>query len=353
MSTGGAEKLIVETIPLLNEESGLTADLALLNANEQPFYSELRNKNDGFIIYELSKKSVYNPFLIFKIIPLLKKYDLLHVHLFPSQYWTVFARILSFSKIPLVFTEHSTNNRRLSNPKFKLIDKLIYKFYSKIICISPEVKNKLITSLAIPQDKLIVLRNGINLKEIKSARTYHKLNFGFSDKDVLIVKVAGFRIEKDHETLLNTLKELPENYKLLLVGDGAKRGEIEVAISRLQLNNRVKLLGVRSDVSSILKMCDISVLSSHWEGFGMAAAESMAAGIPVIASNVDGLAQVVEGGGLLFEKGDINDLKSKIIQIAENADLRKKLIDSGFAKSSQYSISEMVNNLQDLYKEVV
>ena len=82
LHTGGAEKLISETLPLFQKE-GLDVSLALLNGSCTPFYEELKN-NSSIRIYNLGMGTVYNPTVILKIIPLLKKIDVIHVHLFPS-----------------------------------------------------------------------------------------------------------------------------------------------------------------------------------------------------------------------------------------------------------------------------
>ena len=162
--------------------------------------------------------------------------------------------------------------------------------------------------------------------------------------------VAGFRIEKDHETLLKALAKLSNEYKLILVGDGHRRKEIEDFIKFLQVEDRVTLVGVRNDVIGLLKMSDIAVLSSHWEGFGLAAVEAMAAGTPVVASNVEGLKQVVENGGILFEQGDDAELVRYIVEITEISQKRKNLIDSGFRKAKEYDIQQMVDETVKTYR---
>lgn len=127
-------------------------------------------------------------------------------------------------------------------------------------------------------------------------------------------------------------------------------GEIETYIQQLNLSNRITLLGIRSDVYALLKMSDIAVLSSHWEGFGLAAAEAMAAEIPVIASNVDGLAQVVENGGVLFEKGNVKELAEKIKMIAEDEGLQEEYVRIGQKKVLNYDIQKMVDSTVEIYK---
>lgn len=348
LHTGGAEKLVVETLPLF-EEKGISIDLALLNAQKTPFYEKLMQNFKGKV-YGFSSGSVYNPLHIFKMIPLLKKYDVIHAHLFPVQYFLVLAKILSFSKTKLIFTEHSTSNRRLQNPNYQWIERFIYKHYSKIICITEEVKEVLKNKLQLPENQLQVIHNGINLSEIKECKVYNKTDFGFSLEDKLLVMVAGFRTEKDQDTLIKCVKILPSNYKLILVGDGERRPILENIIKEENLQDRITLLGIRNDVISIIKMCDVAVLSSHWEGFGLAAAEAMACGVPTIASDVEGLNKVVENGGLLFEKGNIQDLKDKILSLEDEA-FYQLISEKGMQKAQQYDIEEMVENLLCIYKE--
>ncbi|MDV3955456.1 MULTISPECIES: glycosyltransferase [Elizabethkingia] len=346
--TGGAERLIVETVPLMKER-GVIIDVLLLNGNITPFYNELAETR-SCNIYSLGK-SYYNPFYIFKIIPFLKRYDVVHVHLFPAQYFTVLAKVLSFSKTKLVFTEHNTENTRLNNPKFKWIEKWIYKYYKKIICITPEVKNNLKEKLTLEDEKLVVIQNGVNINNIEVSLIADRNEFGLSGSDKLLIMVAGFRMQKDQDTVIKTLKELPQEYKLLLVGDGERRKDLVNLINQLNLKERVLLLGNRSDVYSLLKMADIAILSSHWEGFGLAAVEAMACGIPVIASNVEGLAQVVDNGGILFNKESVEDLRSKILKL-NNEEYNKEISERGMRKSKQYDIGMMVDKILNLYSTI-
>lgn len=349
LNTGGAEKLVMDTLPLF-EKRGITIDLALLNAQKAPFYEKLIQNFDGNI-YQFSCGSVYNPLHIFRLIPLLKKYDIIHAHLFPVQYFLVLAKILSFSKTKLIFTEHSTSNRRMQNPKFKRIDQFIYKHYIKIVCITQEVKNELEKCLNIPENKLKVIQNGIDISKIKEQNPYKREHFGFSISDKLLIMVAGFRKEKDQDTLIKCVKILPKDYKLILLGDGERRPILEQLVKEGGLQDRVFLFGIRNDVISLIKMCDIAVLSSHWEGFGLSATEAMASGVPIIASEVEGLNKVVGDSGLLFKKGNIQDLKDKILSLEDKC-LYHSITQKGIEKSREYDISVMVEKSIQLYKEI-
>ena len=110
--------------------------------------------------------------------------------------------------------------------------------------------------------------------------------------------VARFSEQKDQPTLIKAIKELPENVHLLLIGEGTLKQKNENLAKEIGVSDKVHFLGFRNDVERILKTVDIVVLSSNWEGFGLAAAEGMAAGKPVIASKVEGLREIVDGYGL-------------------------------------------------------
>lgn len=350
LDMGGAEKLIVDLVPLLNN-SNQQCDVLLFNGKKTPLYNRLKETSN--VKLDSLGKSFYNPFFVLKLMKYFKKYDIIHVHLFPAQYYVVFAKILSFSKIPIIFTEHSTSNRRLNKKMLIPIERIIYSSYQKIICISNEVKLALIEKLPfISIDKYEVITNGINLKIIEQSNIYKRSQFNYLETDIILVMVAAFRHEKDHKTVFKALYKLPNKYKLILIGDGKDKERAKSEINDVGVKNRVTLLGNRSDVYSILKMCDIAILSSHWEGFGLAAAESMACGIPTIASNVNGLAQVVKDGGILFEKGNEKELFNEILKL-ENHNYYKIVSDKCKIKAKQYDIYNMVDKLNLLYKSIL
>lgn len=350
LGVGGAEKLLVEIVPLLAEH-GAAVDVLLLNGTKTTFYNEL-DKLGVTNIFALGN-SYYDPRHIFRIIPYLKKYDLVHVHLFPAQYFVVLAKILSLSKVKLIFTEHSTGNKRLNNPKFRLAEKFIDKYYSRIICITPQVKNILIRKLDINSSKLPVIENGVNLNKIKNAAKYDKAKFGYKNTDILLIMVGAFRNEKDQDTVIKTLKILPEKYKLVLVGEGVRKEQLKILINSLHLQERVNFLGIREDVYSLIKMANIAVLSSHWEGFGLAAVEAMAAGVPAIGSNVSGLAEVIGNPDLLFEKGNDGDLAEKIEKLIDDEGHYLKMQKYALDRSENFDVQMMVSSYYSLYKKVL
>ena len=351
LSTGGAEKLIVETLPLYRG-LGVEMDVLLFDGTQFPFYKKLE-ETKCCAIFSLGLKSVYNPIAIFKIIPYLRKYDAIHVHLFPAQYFVVLAKWLSFSKTKLIFTEHNTSNRRLENPLFKWIDQFIYRGYCKIVCITEEIQKIILFHTQLPSSRSEVILNGIALSEYTQAAPYEKEFLKFKETDKIVIQVSGFREQKDQSTLIKSLLHLTQEVKLVLVGDGVLKNSCEDLVSQLGLQDRVFFLGVRTDVPRLLKTADIVVLSSKYEGLSLSSIEGMASGKPFIASNVPGLSEVVSGAGVLFTQGDEKELSQKIMELLNDEKLYQVVAKSCEIRANEYDIKKMVAQHISLYESLV
>ncbi|SFS53640.1 glycosyltransferase [Lutibacter maritimus] len=353
LHTGGAEKLLIDTVPLYVQQ-GLKMDVLVLNGTKTQFWEALE-KHNCCKIFSLGNGTVYNPFLIFKLVSYLKKYNIVHVHLFPAQYWVVLAKVISFSKTKLIFTEHSTSNRRIRNSFFGFLDTFFYKKYCKIVCITNDVFKIILNHSKVGKNKLVLIENGVNLKKIQLNEMLNKeLTFGIKDKNAkLLIQVSSFQEPKDQKTFIHSLVYLPENVYVVLVGDGPLRQECEHLVSRLGLNKRVLFLGVRLDVPQLLKTADIVVLSSKYEGLSLASIEGMASGKPFVASDVPGLRDIVGGAGILFPLGDAQKLAEIINNLLNDINLYSITAKACMQRAQQYDIDTMVNKHINLYKQVV
>lgn len=346
LKTGGAEKLVSEIVPLLIK-MGHEVEVAIFVGGGTPFYQAL--KDSGVSVHVFSAKgSVYNPCHIVRLRRLIKQFDVIHTHNTSPQLFAAIASL--FIKTTLVTTEHSTENRKRSNPILKLLDRWMYGQYNKIICISNQVEKLIYEYLPSITNKLITIYNGIDIDKYKIAAP---LNLP-KPKKFIICMVAGFRYQKDHETALKALSHLDKTqYELWLVGDGVRRPLIEDTIKALGLTENVKLWGIRMDVPSLLKRSDIVLQSSHIEGFGLAAVEGMAAGRAVVASDVPGLHEVVENAGVLFKHGDDIELSNTIKRLAEDSEMRSTIARKCSERAEVFSISRMVDAYSQLYNSLL
>lgn len=345
LKTGGAEKLLTEIVPLMNC-SDIQVDVLTFIGGDTPFAKQLKEK--GVKVYSFYERgSVYNPIIIFKLIRFIKQYDIVHTHNTSPQLFTAIAS--TFGKTTLVTTEHSTFNRRRNNRIFRFIDKWMYNRYKTIICISNQVSTQLSNYITRISDRQLIIKNGIEIEKYRQTNPLPNIDHS----RFIVCMVAGFRYQKDHETLLRAFRLLDKRrYELWLVGDGSQRQIIENLIKELNLSEQVKLLGIREDIPAILKTVDVVVQSSHIEGFGLAAAEGMAAGKPVIATDVPGLREVVDGAGFLVPHQDANALAESIRQLQDNQELYNSISARCVARSKDFSIDTMADAYIEVYKSI-
>lgn len=344
---GGAERSVVGNVPY-HLKNGFDIDVLLLNGTKTFFLEEL--KNSGVKIKTLGKNNIYNPLLIFKIAKFINHYDVVHVSLFPSLYWVAFAKIITRSKTKLIYTEHSTFNKRRNKIIYKIIDKFIYKRYNKIIAISPEAKTNLIKHIG-KNHNVSVIYNGVDIDRVKREM---KTEMFFEYKNewkgkTIITQIAGFRQSKDQDTLIRTLQSLPIKFHCVFVGDGERIIECKRLVNKLGLDNRVTFLGKQKSIGAVLRKTDIVVMSSHWEGFGRAAIEGMAAKKPVIGTNVSGLSEVLKNNGLLFNVGDEEKLSRLILKLDEDEEFYNQIAVKCLQRANDFDIKKMISSYEVEY----
>ena len=350
--SGGAEKLIVDTAKLYIKKN-IDVDILLLDGTKTPFIESLASVKKISIFSLGNRKNIYNPFNSFKIIKYFKNYDIIHVHLFPAIYWVAFAKILTKPGCKIVMTEHNSSNRRRDKKIFKILDKLVYKQFDRIITISNAVDINLKKHLGNHFNNFIKINNGIDLKIFNNAIAYSKEELEFNTNDKLILQVSSFTPQKDQETLIRVMQKLPNNCKLLLVGQGPLEEKLKTLTNELGLANKVFFLGIRSDVPRLLKSVDIVVLSSNYEGLSLSSVEGMASGKPFLASDAPGLTEVVENAGILFPPKDIEKLKEHIINLLNDSKLYLNTSQKCIQRAKKFDVDIMVENHINLYDELL
>lgn len=347
LRTGGAEKLMVDLLPRLKAKE-FDVDLLLFDGTDTPFRRDVEAK--GIKVYDLGiGGSVYSPLRLLKLIPYLRKYDVVHTHNTAPQ---LFAAIGSaISKVMLFTTEHNTSNRRRSWKWYVPIDRWMYNRYNKVICISQKAEENLREFIGTSKADICTVNNGVDVGHYASAFPSAELEI-IAPGSRKIIMVAGFRWEKDQETLIKSLKVLPPKFHLYLVGDGVRRSELEFIVREENLAERVHFMGLRTDVPQLLHAADYIVMSSHFEGLSLSSVEGMSVGKPFLASDVDGLREVVKGAGILFPHGDSNALAIEIMTLENSSEKYRSVADACHSRAEKFDISTMTERYAELYKSI-
>lgn len=343
LQTGGAEKLMVDLLPRL-KQMGHEVELCVFDGTKTSFYEQL--EATGVPIHPLSiGESVYNPIHIFRLCRLMKDFDIVHTHNTAPQLFASIANV--FGMQVLVTTEHNTTNRRRDKWYLKLGDLWMYRQYRKIICISDQARENLVNYIG-GDSKIVTVYNGIDIARFANAELIENPDTSIKT----ITMVSAFRPQKDHKTLIKAFSLLPDNYLLQLVGDGELRKETENFAKQFSCSDRICFMGNRSDIPAILKGSDVIVLSSHYEGLSLSSIEGMASGTPFIASDVDGLREIVKGHGILFHHEDEQALAASIIKVCEDKIYAQKIAVQCQQRAVQFDICKMAENYNQVYMQL-
>lgn len=220
--------------------------------------------------------------------------------------------------------------------------------YARIVAISPSVQQMLQKEFDMDST---VIYNGIDFSKFE-----HKTDFS-QLKPFRIVQVGRLIAPKGHKTLLQAIAQLRElNIHLDIIGDGELREELEEMISQTGLTDRITLLGAKSQdyIFAHLKDYDLLIQPSVWEGFGLTAVEAMAAKVPVLASNIDGLGEILQNGkyGECFESGNVEQCRDKIIELY-NAPYKAERLDAIYDyANANFNVKHTANRYLDLYAKI-
>lgn len=352
LGSGGAEKLLSSILPIMQKKGHLVY-LAISNNHNNIKKYEQAIADSGVKIINL-ELSFYNPLQVIQLLLLIRKekFDIIHAHLFPSQYWLAVVSLFKPSQTKLIKTEHSVFNERKKYRILRPLEKAIYQRYSKIICITEEVRINLASWLQT-ESNLLVIHNGIDLEKFKADANNHiPANNLFDKKTTNVLMTARFdAISKDHKTLVNAFKTLPKNFKLFLAGEGPDRNKVMEYATLQNLDSSIHFLGFRSDIPYLMSAADINVLSTHFEGLSGVTLEALASGKPFLGSNVTGVNTIVPNEHFLFEKGNHIELAEKIKAINNNSSLNEQMRIDAKSFIRQFDISKMVSQYLKLYEE--
>lgn len=344
LRTGGAERLVVDLSKQLRLV-GNEVELLLFDGTETPLKAEVEAA--GIPVRALSKgwRAMRNPLLLFKLMRVLRRnrYDVIHAHNTSCQ--LLLAMASCFQHFRLVTTEHNTDNRRRRWRGYRAVDRWMYGRYRRIICVGEETRQALASWLGRPEltNRLTVIPNGIDVSTFEGAIPAEAIS---SQQGRKILMISAFRPQKDHPTLIRALAKLPEDYRLFLAGgsetdeDRKYQNDCRQLVAEFGLGERVRFLGVRSDVPQLLAAADVVVLSTAYEGMSLSLLEAMAAGRPLIASDVPGVHDLVSGAGLLFPFGDDRRLAELIRQVCEDPSFAAEVGAKCRARAADYDVAE-------------
>ena len=357
LDMGGAETLVVNLIPRL-QVLGNTVDLCVFNGTETPLTQRLKKECPQTKIFTLGH-GVYNPLYIFKLVKIMKNYDIVHTHNSSPQLFVAIASLFNSPK--LVSTEHNTSNRKRNWKWYRPIESWMYGRYDHVICISKIAEDKLreymggewLVKSSDKYKSITTINNGIDVNTISEAEPCKEL-LDLKESRKSILMVAGFRKQKNQDTIIRALTLLDkEKYEVWFAGIGERMEEVKQLALSLGVSDRVRFLGLRTDIPNVLRAADIIVMSSHWEGLSLSNVEGMSAHKPFIASDVNGLKEVTKGYGVLFPHEDAKALADEIKRLVSDETYYNEIAERCYNRALEFDISNTVSGYTDVYKNIL
>ncbi len=359
---GGAEFQIFLLAKFLNKEK-FTPILACSESSSLDKWCK-KFIAEKIKVIRLKVKHKHDPrhYLHLKKIIKTEKIELLHAHV-----WNPASCRYAFlvNKIPIIITEHDPF--KLSSIK-NIFKKISIKKVIKIITVSDNNKQVIAELFPDYKNKICVIHNGIDVDWWRSQLlrladedySWIKKNIFYANKNTLIItSIAELHERKGLKYLIQALPEVIKkfpNIKLVIIGEGPDRKNLENLVKNLSLQKHVVLLGKQKEIPKLLKSSDIFCLPSRREAFGLVNTEAMMAKLPVIASSVGGIPEIVKDGetGILVDPEDSPGLAKALIELVSNEKKREEMGEKGYKRVlSDFNSKAMAKKYEDIYSEVL
>jgi glycosyltransferase involved in cell wall biosynthesis len=273
--------------------------------------------------------------------------DIVHTH--TSKAGVIGRMAARLAGVPSIFTAHTWCFAEGTSWKWKAVgipvERLAALCAARIITVSEANRASALHHRIASPAKFVTIHNGI-------ADSPHRAKP--AEKAVpRIVMVARFSEQKAQGLLIEAVAQIRTPFRLLLVGDGPRRPAVEQQAEKLNLGDRVEFLGQRLDIAEVLASSHIFALFTNWEGFPISILEAMRAGLPVVASDVNGVGEAVANGstGFLADEGDVAMFRQRLEQLLLDASLRAELGAAGRRRfENEFTVEAMLGRTAGIYR---
>jgi len=356
LPVGGVEHRVIELLSRLDREK-FRPHIVLLRER-----GALANKAEaaGIPVHLSPLRTRLSPTGLRKLAALFRslKADVVHSHMYRSNTpATIAARM---ARVPVIVSQvHNVGT--WETRRQRIMDRFLMRWRAAVVAVSERVKLDIVRQLGVDPDRVTVIYNGVNPETFSVT-----LELGVQERKreglplfaVVGICVARLVEQKNHKGLLQAFERVAPiipDLVLLFVGEGPLRGELEEEVRRLGLEKRVVFGGQRHDVPRLLALADFSILPSFKEGFSNVIVESMAAGLPLLVTDVGGNAEAVRDGVEGFvvkDPTDIAGLARGLERLASNPPGRKLMSENARRRAQAFSLDEMARHVSELYEEL-
>lgn len=359
LGVGGMERVVIDVVNGLDQSRFDQAVCCVSRKGEAAW--RLR---DGAKLIDLGKGDRADHLAPLKIARVIRGEapDIIHAQSWSGVDATI-AKLIT-GQARLVHSEHGRNYPQIGveTLKSRIARRCIYHLADAVFAVSNEIRDHYCRETGFPRDRMLVIPNGIDVRRIDEAdASGAREEFGIGADDFTIGTVARLDRTKDTITLARAfatfyLSQASPRLKLLVIGDGDQRAAIENFVTERGLNGAVIFTGPRHDVPRLLGAMNLFALSSLSEGMPITVLEAMVARLPVVATNVGALPEMVEEGvtGFLVKPKDEQAMAERFARLCSNRELARRLGQAARRKvEREYSLGAMLRSYAGLYLSVL
>ena len=361
-SVGGLENGVINLINGLPEDR-YQHSIVALTFSDPVFARRLQRE---VTIYPVRKKPGHDFSALRKVFQFLRKAkpDIVHTRNLAAADMLPIAWL---TRVPARI--HSIHGRDVhdldgTNTRYRVIQRILTLFSNRVIALSKDLEEYMRDKVGVSDAKLVQVYNGVNTERFAPGKmsASELLPDGFRGDDLMVIGYVG-RLEavKSPQTLCRAFVQLDaskgtDKVRLVIVGEGSQQAECEEILRAAGLREKAWFAGSRSDVSELMDCFDIFALSSLAEGISNTILEAMAKGLPIVATDVGGNAELVNDGetGLLVASGDDRGFSRALDKLLCNKPMREQFGAAGLARANQtFSLPAMVSSYDEVYTQVI
>lgn len=339
---GGAETMVSRLASNINLDK---IDVEVICIYGDPQNNRLENSilNNGVKIKYIGKSKGFSISAVYKLWKELSSYQptVVHTHLSACVYC---APWILGHKVKMLHTIHSTPKYELIKPKKKIMS-IMYRIGKAIpVAISKEIQYMMTEEYKL-KNRAELIYNPVDVDKFYKDNERHE--------GICLVTAGRLSKEKNQKLLIDAIKVLCQEYEnlsLTILGDGPLRNELENYVTDNGMENIIHLEGNVANVEEYFSKSDIFVLSSSYEGLPLVILEAMAAQLPIVATNVGGVKDIITNNGLLVEADNIDVLANALRKVINDKSLRKKLGNNSFKNVQVFDSSIIANQYVELYE---
>jgi sugar transferase (PEP-CTERM/EpsH1 system associated) len=314
-------------------------------------------------VFELRKSPGRNWRLIVRLAALFRqqRVDIVHSHNWSTFLYSVAAARLA--GVPAAIHGEHGKDDTLPDRRRMLASRFLARGVGRVCAVSRDLADEVARDWRVPRERVAWIPNGVDLDAFTSRDPIARIreDLGIEPANRVVMNTGGFRSIKDHPMLFRAFARVHRNNpdaRLVMVGSGDARDPragLDRLAAELGIEGAVRFAGIRRDVPRLLRVCDVYVNSSRFEGMSNTILEAMAAGKPVVATAVGGNPELVAEGvsGFLVPAGEDEAMAARIEELLRDPSLRERMGAAGRARiETRHSMASMVRAYSDLYEEL-